>query len=196
MLLKKQVRGGVLLYALFMAGIFTLLLQVYLERVVASSRQNQAQIVASQSRLMAEMTMDLVDKEAGAFSFSQGTTTYEVKEKQVIVRVASKGQILPSQPPAGNREPAYSSSSSFMPLGFWWAMPLWQSMQVSLSRCASSCCFLARCFCVSAFMPSKLWQLRHSRESASFMRFHSFCASSSRLASNFSGVSMVPITLP
>ena len=60
---------------------------------VASSRQNQAQIVASQSRLMAEMTMDLVDKEAGAFSFSQGTTTYEVKGKQVVVRVVSKGQI-------------------------------------------------------------------------------------------------------
>ena len=93
MLLKKQVRGGVLLYALFMAGIFTLLLQVYLERVVASSRQNQAQIVASQSRLMAEMTMALVDKEAGSFSFSQGTTTYEVKGKQVIVRAASKSQI-------------------------------------------------------------------------------------------------------
>ena len=81
MLLKKQVRGGVLLYALFMAGIFTLLLHVYLERVVASSRQNQAQM------------MDLADKEAGAFSFSQGTTTYEVKDRQVIVRVASKGQI-------------------------------------------------------------------------------------------------------
>jgi len=92
MLLKKQVRGGVLLYALFMAGIFTLL-HVYLERVVASSRQNQAQMTSSQSRLMAEMTMDLADKEAGAFSFSQGTTTYEVKDKQVIVRVASKGQI-------------------------------------------------------------------------------------------------------
>ena len=93
MLLKKQVSGGVLLYALFMAGIFTLLLQVNLERVVASSRQNQAQIVASQSRLMAEMTMALVDKKSGAFSFSQGTTTYDIKGKQVIVRVASKGQI-------------------------------------------------------------------------------------------------------
>ena len=62
MLLKKQVRGGVLLYSLFMAGIFTLLLHVYLERVVASSRQNQAQMISSQSRLMAEMTMDLVDR--------------------------------------------------------------------------------------------------------------------------------------
>ena len=50
-------------------------------------------MTSSQSRLMAEMTMNLVDKEAGAFSFSQGTTTYEVKDKQVIVRVASKGQI-------------------------------------------------------------------------------------------------------
>ena len=93
MLLKKQVRGGVLLYALFMAGIFILLLQVYLERVVASSRQNQAQIEACQSRLMAELPMALVDKEAGAFSFSQVTTTYEVKGKQVVVRVVSKGQI-------------------------------------------------------------------------------------------------------
>ena len=71
MLLKKQVRGGVLLYALFMAGIFILLLHVYLERVVASSRQNQAQMTSSQSRLMAEMTMDLADKEAGAFSFQR-----------------------------------------------------------------------------------------------------------------------------
>ena len=50
-------------------------------------------MTSSQSHLMAEMTMDLADKEAGAFSFSQGTTTYEVKDKQVIVRVASKGQI-------------------------------------------------------------------------------------------------------
>ena len=79
MLLKKQVRGGVLLYALFMAGIFYTPSSGLSGTVVASSRQNQAQIVAKSKRLMAEMTMDLVDKEAGAFSFSQGTTTYEVK---------------------------------------------------------------------------------------------------------------------
>ena len=91
MLLKKQVRGGVLLYALFMAGIFTLLLHVYLERVVASSRQNQAQMTSSQSRLMAEMTVDLADKESGSFSFAQGSTTYEVKDKKMIVRVENEG---------------------------------------------------------------------------------------------------------
>lgn len=71
MLLKNRL-GEAFFSTLFYGWHFTLLLQVYLERVVASSRQNQAQIVASQSRLMAEMTMDLVDKEAGAFSFLRG----------------------------------------------------------------------------------------------------------------------------
>ena len=37
MLLKKQVRGGVLLYALFMAGIFTLLSETYACAVVAAT---------------------------------------------------------------------------------------------------------------------------------------------------------------
>jgi hypothetical protein len=45
-------------------------------------------------------------------------------------------------------------------------------------------------------MPSKLWQLRHSRESLAFMRAHSFSAICRRCASNFSGVSMVPVILP
>ena len=72
-----------------MAGIFTLLLHVYLDGWLLALDKNQAQMTSSQSRLMAEITMDLADKEAGAFSFSQGTTTYEVEDKQVIVRVAS-----------------------------------------------------------------------------------------------------------
>src|SRR5690606_4924224 len=91
---------------------------------------------------------------------------------------------------------AYSSSSSVMPSGLWWAIPLWQSMQVMLSSRAISCCLRARCFCLSLAMLSRLWQLRHSRESLAFMRFHSRRASSRRLASNFSRVSMVPTSLP
>lgn len=92
MLLKKQVRGGVLLYALFMAAIFSLLLQVYLERMVASQRQNLAQVQASQSRLMAQMTADLADKEAERVSFSQGQASYQVEGEQLVVTVQNKGQ--------------------------------------------------------------------------------------------------------
>ena len=82
-----------LLHHLVVAGICTLRLDVYLVRVFASSRQNQAQMNSCQSRLIAQRTMDLAYKESGAFGFAQGTTTYEVKDRQVIVRVASKGQI-------------------------------------------------------------------------------------------------------
>ena len=90
MLLKKNLRGGILLYALFMAAIFTLLLQVYLERVVASQRQNQAQIQSSQARLMATLTADLADKEQGDMTFDQGRAHYEVKDQQLIVTVQTK----------------------------------------------------------------------------------------------------------
>ena len=40
---------------------------------------------------MAEMTVDLDDKESGSFSFAQGNTTYEVKDKKMIIRVENEG---------------------------------------------------------------------------------------------------------
>lgn len=42
MILQKRLRAGVLIYALLMAAIFILLLQFYLDRVVANQRQNKA----------------------------------------------------------------------------------------------------------------------------------------------------------
>ena len=40
---------------------------------------------------MAEMTVNLADKESGSFSFAQGSTIYEVKDKKMIVRVENEG---------------------------------------------------------------------------------------------------------
>src|SRR6478609_3169123 len=75
-------------------------------------------------------------------------------------------------------------------------MPLWQSMQVLPSSLAAVCFLNTDGFCFSLLMPSHVWQLRHSRESTDFILFHSFVASSMRLASNFSGVSISPVILP
>ena len=55
-LLMRQVRAGILLYAMLMAAIFALLLQFYLGRVVASERQHQAQLKHAQAYLMAEIS--------------------------------------------------------------------------------------------------------------------------------------------
>lgn len=93
MRLNKEVRGGILLYALFMAGIFSLLLHVYLERLVANQRQNLAQIQASQSRLMAQLTVELADKASGQVSFTQGQASYELKDQELVVTVQMKGQM-------------------------------------------------------------------------------------------------------
>ena len=89
---EKQVREAFFSTLFYVLVIFTLLQQVYLERVVASSRQNQAQIVPVKPS-MAEMTMDLVDKEAGAFSFLRDYDFTRLRVSKRIVRVASKGQI-------------------------------------------------------------------------------------------------------
>lgn len=82
-LLRRQVKAGILLYALLMAAIFALLLQFYLGRVVASERQHQAQIKSAQAYLMAEMSKDLADEESGQYQFDKGT----VKDKLLVETV-------------------------------------------------------------------------------------------------------------
>ena len=61
--------------------------------MVASSRQNQAQMISSQSRLMAEMTMDLADKEAGAFSFSQGNWLMRLRTNKWLLELPVKAKL-------------------------------------------------------------------------------------------------------
>lgn len=60
MFLNKQVKAGVLLYALLMFALFSLVLQFYLHRQVA---ENQLSMVSKQETtayLMAQMTLDTV----------------------------------------------------------------------------------------------------------------------------------------
>jgi len=65
-------------------------------------------------------------------------------------------------------------------------------MQVLPSFC-TACIFSApRGVCFWWSMASQLWQLRHSCESLAIIVAHTCSASSARLASNFSGVPIVP----
>ncbi|MCO4481018.1 Late competence protein ComGG [Streptococcus infantarius subsp. infantarius] len=86
-LLRRQVKAGILLYALLMAAIFALLLQFYLGRVVASERQHQAQIKSAQAYLMAEMSKYLADEESGQCQFDKGTVSYHYKDKLLVETV-------------------------------------------------------------------------------------------------------------
>src|SRR4051794_9389454 len=81
--------------------------------------------------------------------------------------------------------------------GRWWAMPLWQSMQVfSPENRKRWCATEARGDCLVTSIEAVLWQLRHSRESFALNRAHSCSASSSLVSRNFSRVPMLPNKCP
>ena len=81
MLKKKKVRAGVLLYAVTIAGIFSLLLQFYLNRQVAHHQDyalNKEKLLAF---AMAKRTYEKATSENGEQSFNVGTSTYRNDEK-------------------------------------------------------------------------------------------------------------------
>ena len=78
---KKKVRAGVLLYAVTIAGIFSLLLQFYLNRQVAHHQDyvlNKEKLLAF---AMAERTYEKASSESGQQSFNAGKATYRNDQK-------------------------------------------------------------------------------------------------------------------
>ena len=78
---KKKVRAGVLLYALVMAGIFSLLLQFYLNRQVSHHQDyalNKEKLVAY---AMAKRTYEKASSDSGQQSFDLGKASYRSDEK-------------------------------------------------------------------------------------------------------------------
>ena len=87
MLKKKKVRAGVLLYAITIAGIFSLLLQFYLNRQVAHHQDyalNKEKLLAF---AMAKRTYEKASSESGVQSFDVGKATYHTDEKSFITTV-------------------------------------------------------------------------------------------------------------
>ena len=78
---KKKVRAGVLLYAVTIAGIFSLLLQFYLNRQVAHHQDyalNKEKLLAF---AMAKRTYEKANSESGQQSFDAGKATYRNDKK-------------------------------------------------------------------------------------------------------------------
>ena len=90
MLKKKKVRAGVLLYALVMSGIFSLLLQFYLNRQVAHHQDyvlNKEKLVAY---AMAKRTYERANSESGEQSFNAGKATYRSDEKFFTTTISTE----------------------------------------------------------------------------------------------------------
>ena len=78
---KKKVRAGVLIYTVTIAGIFSLLLQFYLNRQVAHHQDyalNKEKLLAF---AMAKRTYEKANSESGQQSFDAGKATYRNDQK-------------------------------------------------------------------------------------------------------------------
>ena len=78
---KKKIRAGVLLYAVTIAGIFSLLLQFYLNRQLAHHQDyalNKEKLLAF---AIAKRTYEKASSESGQQSFNAGKATYRNDEK-------------------------------------------------------------------------------------------------------------------
>ena len=73
---KIKVKAGILLYALFMAAVFSLLLQFYLNRQVANQRLFQANRERTEAYALAVLTKETATEESGQLAFDQGSTHY------------------------------------------------------------------------------------------------------------------------
>ena len=65
-----------MLYALFMAAVFSLLLQFYLNRQVANQRLFQANRDRTEAYALAVLTKETATEESGQLVFDQGSTHY------------------------------------------------------------------------------------------------------------------------
>ena len=90
MLKKKKVRAGVLLYSITIAGIFSLLLQFYLNRQVAHHQDyalNKEKLLAF---AMAKRTYEEASSENGERSFNVGKSTYRNDEKFFTTTISTE----------------------------------------------------------------------------------------------------------
>ncbi|MCD1276533.1 competence type IV pilus minor pilin ComGG [Streptococcus sinensis] len=82
---KIKVKAGILLYALFMAAVFSLLLQFYLNRQVTNQHLFQANRERTEAYALAVLTKDTVTDDSGQLAFDQGSTHYRQQGKMLEV---------------------------------------------------------------------------------------------------------------
>ena len=102
---KKKVRAGVLLYAITVAGIFSLLLQFYINRQLAHHQDyalNKEKLLAF---AMAKRTYEKASPESGQQSFNAGKATYRNDQKGFTAIVdTGKNQFEFRFPPLKNTD--------------------------------------------------------------------------------------------
>ena len=93
MRLNRQVKAGIMLYALLMTAIFTLLLGLYLHRQEASLQEYKVYHKQTQAYALAHFSMQEMRKEKKAtptvktYRYKEGEVSCQRQKDQVLVKV-------------------------------------------------------------------------------------------------------------
>ncbi|MGT2722474.1 competence type IV pilus minor pilin ComGG [Streptococcus porcinus] len=90
MILKKNLKAGVLLYAIVISTVFICLIQVYLAQIQDFKREHQVQVSNLTAHLIGEMTKELAEGSSGELQFEQGQARYQLEEDKLKVSVSLK----------------------------------------------------------------------------------------------------------
>lgn len=87
MISKKNLKAGVLVYAILMSAVFISLVEVYLKQVADFKREHQAQVVNLQAQMIGEYVKTTANKGSGSMVFDQGKAEYLHLEDSMEVSV-------------------------------------------------------------------------------------------------------------
>lgn len=87
MILKKNLRAGVLVYAILMSAVFISLVEVYLKQVADFKREHQAQVANLQAQMIGEYVKMSARNASGSMIFDQGKADYLQLEDSMEVSV-------------------------------------------------------------------------------------------------------------
>lgn len=110
MIFRKQLKAGVLLYALLLTAVFSLLLQFYLLEVMANRREEVAMTQTAKAQIVAEITGQQLAGDSGELAYNLGTASYESSGDQVAITVTLKNGDKRTFTYA-KAQPSFSSSS-------------------------------------------------------------------------------------
>ena len=86
---KKKVKAGVLIYAITIAGVFSLLFQFYLNRQLAHYHDYALNKEKLTALAMAKRTYEKATSDSGEQSFTMGKVNYHNEEKEFVTRLTT-----------------------------------------------------------------------------------------------------------
>ncbi|WP_172357303.1 competence type IV pilus minor pilin ComGG [Pseudolactococcus insecticola] len=85
--MRRQVKAGIMLYALLLSVVFGMVLSFYLTAIVDNQRNLISQKQFLTAQLMAKMTQQVVKNESGQIRFNQGISSYQTTQNTIKITV-------------------------------------------------------------------------------------------------------------